>query len=141
MRTFAAVVLAGLCLAVALPAAAQDAGAGQQWYQVFYFKFVPGMKERALAHVVEHFVPVDMAIGRKTIAFDLATGEWDHVAYFPATVGPEGIDSVPSWQVWRAELARREGGKAAADKVFADYFAMVAEHKVELARLLGPPPQ
>jgi hypothetical protein len=132
-----------MCLTFASPwtASAQESVGEPQWFQVFYFKFVPGMKERAIAHIAQHFVPVDMAIGRKVMPFDFATGEWDHVVFFPAAIGPGGIDSVPSWQVWQQELAAREGSDAEAEKAFADFFAMVAEHEVELAQLLGPPPQ
>lgn len=143
MNRFAAIVLATVCLAVASPssASAQEAAGEPQWYQVFYFKFVPGMKERAIEHIAQHFWPVDMAIGRKVLPFDFVTGEWHHVVYFPAAISPDGIDTVPSFQVFWKELVAREGGEAAADNAFADFFAMVAEHEVQLARLHGPPAQ
>ena len=81
------------------------------WYSVTYYKFKPGMADNALDLVYKYFVPADKATGRRVIHFDVAIGEWDHIAYFPLDEGPGDLawEVSPSYEKLIQELVNKLG--------------------------------
>ena len=130
--------LATVLSTLALPQAVAEETHGG-WYATLYLRFNPAHREEALTIIREHFVPTDQAIGRKVIAFEPTTGEWDQVVFFPITFTAEGYDTVPPWSEWWAELAKREGGEAQAQQLFREYLGMTEMRKWELAKLVIAP--
>src|SRR5215470_14840351 len=97
--SFAVVSLLALSSLVVPSYAAEDL----QAYLVLYAKFKPGKTPEALKIIHEHFWPVDRKVGRKAIPFDLVTGEWDHVVYFPYDTAR--MDTIPPGAEWWKALA------------------------------------
>ncbi len=104
------------------------------WYQALYFKFKSGKANDALKIIYDHFVLADKASGRKFINFDMRTGEWHHVVYFPIEDGASGL----AWKVapidekWWAELAKHLGGAKKAQELWAKWDELVADSKSEI---------
>lgn len=105
-----------------------------QYYEALFVKFKPGMADQAWDAIYEHFINVDKEIGRQVRAYDLQTGEWDMVVFFPIA-GPERFSWItsPQEEEWWAALAEQEGGAEQAGKIFQQYLDAVAAHKFELA--------
>ncbi len=133
-------LLAALFLASATtPVFAQGAQPGTQiegvtWYIVSYSKFKPGTADEARKIIYEHFWPVDKEIGREVIPFDVVTGEWDHVVYFPMAGGPAELAfrETALGRRWQEAFARREGGKDKADALEKRFGEMVLREKTEI---------
>ena len=104
------------------------------WYQVVYVKYKPGKVDDALKIIYDHFVPAGKASGREVINFDMRTGEWHHVVYFPMEDGASGL----AWKVgpkvekWWAELAKQVGGGKEAQDLYAKYIGLIADEKSEI---------
>ncbi len=109
---------------------------GVTWYRVSYAKFKPGMAEEARRIIHDHFSAVDKEIGREVIAFDVVTGEWDHVVYFPMPGGPGELafEETPVGKRWQETLARREGGKDKAEALQKRFGEMLLREKSEVVR-------
>lgn len=131
----------GLLIAALMMAVRGDARAETielvrgDWYEVRMVKFKPGKAAEALALARAHFRPADQDIGRRTVPFDFASGDWDHVLYTPIALGADGYDTVPPRAAWWQALAAREGGIEAARALFARFLDMIAVSRVEIARL------
>lgn len=97
-----------------LPKAARITGV--QWYQAVFIKFKPGKADQGRQIIADHFIKADEASGRAPRGFTLSTGDWDHVVFFPLASGPTdlGWRLRPIDERWWAELAKLEGGAAAA---------------------------
>jgi hypothetical protein len=108
----------------------------QQTYLVAYAKFKPGKAPEALKIIHEHFWPVDKKVGCKAIPFDYATGEWDHVVYFPYDTARRA--TIPSGANWWKALAEQEGGPEQAQKLFQSFLDLHANSKFEIAKSPGP---
>jgi hypothetical protein len=128
-----AVVLSS-AIAISQGAASRTQPAAVTWYQADYAKFKPGMAEEARRIIYEHFWPVDREIGRHVIAFDFASGEWDHVVYIPLEGGPAdlAVADPPSARRWRAAFARRAGSQERADALLRQWGEMVLREKREI---------
>ncbi len=122
-----------------LPAAAQELPKAEkrenvQYYQALFVKFKPGMAGQAWEAIYDHFATVDKKIGHKVRAYDLQTGEWDLVVFFPID-GPDHFSwsTSPQDEKWWAALAEQEGGADKAQEIFKKYLEAVADSKEELA--------
>ena len=104
------------------------------WYTVSFMKFKPGMVDEARKIIYEHFWPVDREIGREVIAFDMVTGDWDHVVFFPMPGGPSelGFQSTAWDTKWNEAYIRREGGKEKAEALQKKFGEMVLQSKTDI---------
>lgn len=109
------------------------------WYEVSYVKFKPACANRARAIALEHLHVADKKIGRRVLAFELQTGEWDQVVYLPVALTEEGYDTVPAWSEWQTAMSEQEGSEEEAQDLFAEFLECVAASKRELARLAPEP--
>lgn len=143
MRKGSAVVLAiaSLTLASAADSVAQaDTGGVKHtdvdWYFVSFAKFKEGTEQAALGIIYDHFSQADRAVGRDPLAFDFATGAWDHVVFFPLTGGAADLE----WQVrpidaeWFAALAELQGGAQEAQALLTRFNEMVQDSEVQVVR-------
>lgn len=130
VRGFVLVFLASCILSSVL------AADGEQTYLVAYAKFKPGKAPEAIKIIHEHFWPVDKKVGRQAIPFDYATGEWDHVVYFPYDTAR--MDTIPPGAEWWKALAQQEGGPEQAQRLFQRYLDLEANSKFEIAKSPGP---
>ncbi|MFQ5776729.1 MAG: hypothetical protein ACE5IP_01835 [Terriglobia bacterium] len=105
-----------------------------QYYQAMFIKFKPGMADQAWEAIYQHFINVDKKIGRKVRAYDLQTGGWDIVVFFPIE-GPDyySWSTPPQDEEWWAAFAELEGGAEKAQEIFSKFLKTVADSKVELA--------
>jgi len=143
MRKSLALVLAIALLTLAFPvdSAAQEAAAGVKhtdvdWYFVSFAKFKEGTEQAALGIIYDHFIQADRAVGRDPLAFDFATGAWDHVVFFPLAGGPTDLE----WEVrpidaeWFAALAELQGGAEEAQALLTRFSDMVQDSEVHVVR-------
>ncbi len=102
------------------------------WYTVTYYKFKPGMADDALKLVYEYFVPAGKAAGFKVIHFDVAVGEWDHVAFFRQDGGPEdlGWEVSPIYEKFVQILVKQQGIEKFRE--LESFESMIAHSKSEL---------
>jgi hypothetical protein len=126
-------------LVTALPLLAQDLPKAEkrenvQYYEAVFAKFKPGMADQAWEAIYEHFQVVDKKVGRKVRAYDLQTGDWDHVVFFPID-GPDYFSwsTSPQDEKWWAAFVEQEGSAEKAQEIMKKYQDAVAERKVELA--------
>jgi hypothetical protein len=135
-------VIAGLMLLLVFPLAggAQDLPTASQkpdsdWYEAFDIRFKLGQADEAIQIAVEHFVPVDQAMGREVIVFTHESGKWDATVYVPME-GPGDMawDVTPSDEEWWAGLADQEGGAEEAMAVWMSYFSKVADYDITIVR-------
>ncbi len=126
-----------LALLMGLPLAGQSQElptatriSGVDWYRANLTKFKPGTADEARQIIYEHFIKADQAVGRNPIPFDFATGEWDHVVFFPLQGGPGDLEwSVrPIDERWWAALADLEGGVEAA-RALVERFRELVERR------------
>jgi hypothetical protein len=130
IRILLAVVTAVTSIVIAPLAVSAD---DVQVYLVEYAKFKPGKAPEALRIIHEHFHRVDAAIGRKVLPFDYVTGEWDHIVYFP--YDNARMETIPPGSEWMKALAAQEGGMDKAQKLWQQFWSLVANRKTEIARL------
>lgn len=130
-KPISALLFAATLLSVAL-LAPLSAVAQEQVYLVLYAKFKPGKAPEAIRIIREHFVPVDMKIGRKPIPFDFMTGDWDHVVFFP--YDSARMDTIPGRAEWWKALEDLEGGPEKAQKIFQAYMDLQSTSKMEIAK-------
>ena len=102
-----------------------------QTYLALYEKFKPGKAPEGIKIIKEHFIPVDRKIGRKVIPFNFATGDWDHIAFFPYDASRK--DTIPGFAEWFAALAELEGGQEQAKKLFDHFMELHSNMKFEIA--------
>ncbi len=135
-------VIAGLMLLLVFPLAggAQDLPTASQkpdsdWYEAIDIRFKLGQADEAIQIAVEHFVPVDLAMGREVIVFMHESGKWDQTLYIPME-GPGDMawDVTPSDEEWWAGLADQEGGAEEAMAVWMSYFSKVADYDITIVR-------
>jgi hypothetical protein len=121
-------------MTVCLVAVAVLTVANVQYYEALFVKFKPGMADQAWDAIYEHFINVDKKLGRKVRAYDLQTGGWNMVVFFPID-GPDNLSwsTSPEDEEWFAALAEQEGGAEKAWEVFNKYLEAVADSKFELA--------
>ena len=100
-----------------------------------WVKFKPGRASEALALARAHFRPADQDIGRRTVPFDFANGQWDLVLYTPIAFSSDGYDTVPPRAAWWQALAAREGGMDQAKAAFQRFVDLIAESRTDIARL------
>ena len=139
MRRMIVAVTAIAVLLVAMPLVAQELPTAEkrenvQYYEAMFVKFKPGMADQAWDAIYEHFINVDKKLGRKVRAYDIQTGGWDTIVFFPID-GPDYFSwsTSPADEEWFAALAEQEGGAEKAWEVFNRYLAAVADSKTELA--------
>ncbi len=137
------IVLAVLALVVGLPLGVKAQETAQPenytdvaWYEVHYTKFKQGTHEQAERIIREHFIPVDIAVGRDVIPFDYSSGEWDHVIYFPID-GPAELEwrRSPMDVKWWAALVEQEGGVDEAGQLVQSFDQLIVRREIHLARL------
>lgn len=131
-----------LVLLLAMPVVAQELPKAEKrtdanYYSALFLKFKPGMAGKAYEIIYEHFVPVGRKLGRKTIGFDLQTGEWDQIVFFPMEGGPSELEWItsPGSEKWWAAFAEQEGGIEKARELFQKYLDTVAVSKWEVAHV------
>ncbi len=111
------------------------------WYQVVNVDFKEGMKEKALAHIAEHFVPAGIKIGTHPfIVLVHETGPWDITVVWTLKNGPADMEWAmsPDDVRWMQAMAEQEGSMEAAQKAWQDYVAMIDHSEVTLAHAWGP---
>lgn len=76
----------------------------------------------------------DKAAGRETINFNLVTGEWDHIVFFPMDGGASGLEwrVAPSEEKWYVELAKLAGGAAKVQELDKKFTGMIDHSKTEI---------
>ena len=116
------------------PLEAQYTGEQPEFYKVFNVKLKPGKALEADAFVNRYLSPADDAIGRKVITFVYQTGAWDRITYFPARITENGIDTIPSEQVWWEAFVKQEGGEEEAQARLAEFMDLVDALEVEIAK-------
>ena len=102
------------------------------WYGVTYYKFKPGMAGDALNMIYQYFVPAGKASGYKVIHFDVAVGEWDHVAFFSLDGGPGdlGWEVSPIYEKFIQVLVKQQGMEKLQE--IDNFESMIAYAKSEL---------
>ena len=128
--TLSALLLALVAISAQTPVGAADS---DKVYLAMAAKFKTGRAPEALKMIREHFHKVDKTVGRRVIAFDYQTGEWDHVVYFP--FDPVRWDTVPSWADWMKALAAQEGGMEQAQKLLQSWLDLIDVSRNEIVRL------
>ena len=137
------IVLAVLALVVGLPlgvraqeTAQPEKYADVAWYEVHYTTFKQGTHDEAARIIREHFIPVDIAVGRDVIPFDYSSGEWDHVVYFPID-GPADLEwrRSPMDVRWWATFVGQEGGADEAEALMQTFNDLIVRRETHLARL------
>lgn len=106
------------------------------WVGAYFMKFKPGMMDRGLQIIEDHFIAVDEQMGREgTEAYRFVTGEWDMVVYFPLEEGPGQLawEISPSDAEWNAVFMEREGGAEQAGQVFQNFSETLERGRYELA--------
>ena len=135
------IALIGLLVAVPPPpGAAQEAnppeGRGEvAWYQVLRIRFKPGKEVEGLRIAYERFVPADVAIERPIVNFDLTTGDWHHIVFFPLKGGPADLEWLvsPREAEWWTAFAKLEGGIEPARRAMERFDALVEAYRWDLA--------
>lgn len=120
--------------------AQEDDGDGSErrenviYYTLSMVDFKPGMNDEAWEIIYDHFVPVDMAIGRKVIPFDIQSGGWDHAVFFPMGGNTDELEWSRSPQdvAWWNALVAQEGGEEAAEALMARFNGLVARSERHL---------
>jgi hypothetical protein len=104
-------------------------------YLVTYVKFKPGAAYEARRIMSEHFWPVDRALHRRLLPFDLQLGDWDNVVYIELNDAPSQFDWLPSALTtrWLEHFHEREGGRDKAEAIVRRYNDLVAQCKHDLA--------
>jgi hypothetical protein len=105
-----------------------------QWYRVFNVKLKPGKAMEADAFVKKYLTTVDEKVGRKVVTYVYQTGPWDRISYFPAVMTKDGIETVPSDQVWWKAFVQQEGSEDKAAARMAQFMDMVAVFEMEIAK-------
>lgn len=95
-----------------------------QWCRVFNVKLKPGKAMEADAFVKKYLTTVDEKIGRKVVTYVYQDGPWDRVSYFPAVMTKDGIETVPSDQVWWKAFVEQEGSEEKAAARMAQFMNM-----------------
>lgn len=106
------------------------------WVGAYFMKFKPGMMDRGLQIIEDHFIAVDEQMGREgTEAYRFVTGEWDMVVYFPLEEGPGQLawEISPSDAEWNAVFMEREGGAEQAGQVFQNFSETLERGRYEIA--------
>jgi len=140
-------LLALACLSLAAaPALAQEMAPKKfdgTWFQVFHVDFKEGMREAALAHIEQYFVPAAMKTGtHPDIVFVHHTGGWDLTVGWALDGGPADLawEMSPDDIEWMKAMAEATGGMDQAMKAWNDYQAMIARSETILVRSFGGPP-
>jgi hypothetical protein len=104
------------------------------WYTTNSVKFKPGKVDEALNIIYDHFVPAGKESGQEVISFDMRTGEWHHVVYFPMEDGASGLawKNSPKDIEWWAELTKQLGGEKEAQDLMAQFNELIADSKSEI---------
>lgn len=92
------------------------------YFEGFFLKFYPGKREEALDLIPSRFATVDRIVGRKPIAFDFVTGEWDHVVFLRLHGGlaDKELEKTEMQAKWERQLEKQEGGPKKV-KILQDY--------------------
>jgi hypothetical protein len=83
----------------------------------------------------EHFWPVDRALHRRLLSFDLQLDDWDHVVYIELSDAPSQVDWLPSALTtrWLEHFHEREGGREKAEAIARRFNDLVDQCKHGLA--------
>ncbi len=105
------------------------------WYQVLRIRFTPGKEVEGLRIAYEHFVPADVAIERPIVSFDLTTGDWHHIVFFPLKGGLADVQWLvsPREAEWWTAFAKLEGGIEPARRTMERFDALVEAYRWDLA--------
>lgn len=119
-------IVAGLCLAIAVPAFAQEKEPGKA-VNVNFVKFKPGMTKRINEIESKYFDPAAAKFGIKPIIIRMTSGEWDRGYVFPLSGGMADLDyqSTKEQVAWMAEVDRLAGGTGMARKLLDEWNAAV----------------
>ena len=92
------------------------------YFEGSFTKFHPGKREEALNIIYSRFWTVDQVVGRKPVAFDFATGNWDHVVFFRLHGGlaDKELNRTKMQAKWYRQFEKQEGGPDKA-KELMDY--------------------
>lgn len=133
-------VMISVFLGLLAPALSQDLPKAERrenaaYYEALFVKFKPGKADEAYGYIYDHFVKADQKIGRKVMAFDLQTGDWDMVVFFPLKEGVAELNwsTTPTDEAWWKALAEQAGGAEKAQSMFQAYLETVAFSKSEVA--------
>ena len=141
MGSLWSIVLLGLLLAVpwaygvAEEVVPPEARGEVAWYQVLRIRFKPGTEAEGLRIAYERFVPADVAIERPIVSFDLTTGDWHHIVFFPLKGGPPDLEWLvsPREAEWWTAFAKLEGGIEPARRTMERFDALVGAYRWDLA--------
>lgn len=129
-------------------ASAQDLPTPRQrgnvdFVEVLHVKYKPGMSGTAGMYFFRYFNPAAKAAGvAEPIILHMQTGDWDAMIFYNRGKSMARFD----WPVdegdakWWAALAEQNGGAEAAQKIMADYTAMIDRETQNISHRHLPPP-
>lgn len=129
-----------LATAQDLPTARQRGNA--DFIEVVHVKYKTGMSGTAGMYWFRYFNPASEKAGTPTpVILHMQTGDWDAMLFFNRGKSMARFD----WPVhaddekWWAALAELNGGPEAAQKIMADYNAMIARETQSISHRHLPP--
>lgn len=130
-------------------ASAQDLPSARQrgnvdFVEVLHVKYKSGMSGTAGMYWFRYFNPASRAAGlAEPVILHMQTGDWDAMIFHNRGKSMARFD----WPVheddvnWWAALAEQNGGAEAAQKLVADYTAMIARETQTISHRHLPPPE
>ncbi len=98
------------------------------YYEIVLVKYKSGMARKAGKVIKDHFAPAGRAAGTPhPFVMHMQTGEWDSVFFWKqSSMGNFDWYMSANEGKWFAEFVKQSGSKEKADKILADYNAMIA---------------
>ena len=112
------------------------------YYEVVLVKYKAGKAGEAGKIIRNHFAPAGEAAGTaKPFVMHMQTGDWDSVFFWKQKGGMGAFDWYmdADGEKWFAEFAKQSGGKDKADKIWADYNALIAKTSRQIGHHHNPP--
>ncbi|PCJ33829.1 MAG: hypothetical protein COA93_06365 [Alphaproteobacteria bacterium] len=99
------------------------------YYEIVLVKYTSGMAGKASDMIRDYFVPAGKAAGTPhPFVMHMQTGQWDSIFFWKQS-SMANFD----WYIsandekWYAEFVKQSGSKEKADKIWADYQALIAK--------------
>lgn len=105
------------------------------YFEIQVIKYKPGMAGKAGEYIEKYFMPATKAAGTPApYIMHMQTGQWDTVLFWKQKGGMGSFDWYldTDGEKWYAELAKQNGGIKNAQKIFDDYYAMIATSRREI---------
>lgn len=112
------------------------------YYEIVLVKYKAGMAGKAGKMIKEHFAPASETAGTpKPFVMHMHTGDWDSVFFWKqgGSMGAFDWYMDADSEKWFAEFSKQSGGKDKADKIWADYQALIARSSRQIGHHHNPP--